>query len=280
MLISLAVPSFAVPEIVETEIVYTPVQVNSWDEMVGAIENLKNGDKVNIEVGTGYYEIFYVNKTAYISASNVKIKFARKKFWYHGSFSTYGNALFVVEGDDVTLDFDRSSLQSNGNAAIIVDGGDNCTIKNAEFFQCKNPGGWGGGIWITNSDPGCRIEGCVFKECEAEYGGGVFIDSDNAVVSGCKFKDCKCTKEGADVYDNNEINTVEDSKTTHSKSDNSFAYVKTVDNRCTFEWNGKDIYASSAISEGNIWIIAGVASVAVITVAAVVISKKKKKTVQ
>ena len=275
MLISLAVPAFA-----ETEEVYTPVPAKDWNELVKILANLNSGDKVEIDVAPSEYNIVRVNgNMAYISASNVKVKFVERDFWYDNTLYEFDYALFGVGGDNVTLDFGNSQLQSKKNAAIMVDG-NACTIKNAEFYCCENNNGWGGGIWITNDDPDCNITDCTFYHCNAEYGGGIFIDSNNATVSGCKFIDCTCSEGGADIYDNNEDSTVIGCRTTHSRDDNAFAYVKKIESDCSFGWDGQKLYLSSTISGGNIWIIAGVAAVAVITVAAVVISKKKKKTVQ
>ena len=265
MVLALCVPAFAATGYYYAE---------SWDDLVGYLAALNDGDDVLIEIAPDdeYNNIHANGRTAYISASNVNITFNKKIDFEVDDEQT--DPIFSIGGKNVTIDFGTSQLRSNVNAAVMVDG-DACTIEYARFHCCKNPGGWGGGIWITNEDPDCRVIGCTFYKCEAKYGGGIYIDSDNATIDGCHFENCKCSKEGPDVYDNNEDSTIKNSDTTIPKYYNPFAYVRVIDN-CTFGAGGMGF----AVSGGNIWIIAGVAVVMIAAAAVVAVIVKKKKKIE
>ena len=276
MLMSLSVPAFAA-----TGYYYA----DNWNDLVDFLSKLEDGDSYYIEVGEqeegGHHTVRPKLRTACISADNVEIEFAERDFWTHPSLGYIEDPFFEITGDNVTLDFGGSELQPDHNSAIVVDGND-CTIKNAYFFYCNNPNGNGGGILITDNDPGCHIIDCDFRCCNAKCGGGVYIDADDAVIENCTFYDCGSTEPGADVYDNEGESIVKNCRTTApspqpfflGSSKPSFYNMEDIQN-CEFEWDGFN-RRSSVFSEGNIWIIAGVA-VAVIAVTAVVIVKKKKK---
>ena len=262
LLVCLGVPAFAS---------YGDFYAESWEELVEFLDELEDGDEYNIEIAANAYGDVYPQKTtAEIDADNVNLKFGGVEEIWDQSDNGVDGAIFEINGEGVTLDFNGIQMQSNGNPAIVVDG-DRCTIKNATFYHCKNKGGKGGGIRITDNDPYCRVEKCFFNGCEAKYGGGIYIDADYATISECTFKDCKSEKEGPDVYDNEGESTVDTCSTNNSEWVNPFADVKEV-LKCTF---GPSSIASM-LSEGNLWIVLAVAVVAVGTVGVLIVRKKKK----
>ena len=267
MLLSLSATAFAATD--DDRTVY---HATNWNDMVDILSELEDGEKVKIEVdGYTITDIVYIGeKTAYISANNVDILFQQRNFWKDSTPRLKGT-MFHIDGDDVTINFNWSDLESYYGSAVEVDG-DNCTILNAFFRRCKNPEGDGAGIHITDNDPGCVIINCEFRECEAENGGGIFIDSNDASIENCRFLSCKCTEKGKgyDIYDNEHESVAIDCKTTSSDKE-AFINLESVTD-CQFGWDGR----GSFVSEGNLWIIITVA-VVVIGVSALLILKKKKK---
>ena len=187
MLTVLGIPAFAD--------VNSYYYAESWDELVEFLDDLDDGDGVYIEMAADRYgDVHPKGDTACISADNVELVFGGlEEFWEQGN--AVDGPLFEVTGDGVTLDFNGVELQSKDDSAIVVDG-DDCRIINATFSSCKNKGGYGGAIYISDNDPGCQIIACGFDSCQAKYGGAVYIDADNATIDHCDFK--KCTSEKKD----------------------------------------------------------------------------------
>ena len=263
MLMSLSVPAFAA-----TGYYYA----DSWADLVEFLDDLDDGDSYYIEVeGDVYGVINPERETACISADDVEIEFAKRDFCYYPVEGDFNDPFFEVSGDNVTIDFGGSPLESHNASAIEVDGND-CTIKNAWFYYCNNPDGNGGGVLITDNDPGCHIIDCKFYHCKAKLGGGIYIDADDALIENCSFDSCESAKKtGADVYDNEGESIVKNCSTSYYKYDNSFANLKEIQD-CTF-W--KEPGMASMFSGGSIWFIAGVAVIAVAAVAVVIVKKKK-----
>ncbi len=261
MLLSLGVTAFA-------ETGYTSVSAKNWGEVITILNDLNDGAKVEIKVEKNNNGVVNVDGcTAYISANDVEIKFVERYFKYRAIRSNTEGVFFKVTGDNVTLDFGGSRLESKKDSAIVVDG-DKCMIKNAYFYYCENALGKGGAIRITDNAPGCRIIDCRFDHCRAKQGSGVYIDSDDATIEGCSFIECQVN----DIYDNKRESVANNCKTTNTLK-GTFYRLKEMQN-CEFGWNG----SGSTLSEGNVWIIAGVAAVAVAAVAVVIVKKKKTKT--
>ena len=102
------------------------------------------------------------------------------------------------------------------------------------------------------------VKSSEISDCSAQYGGGIFFNSESQYLYRATIHDCKADESGGAYY-------------TEYPSD-------FVVNWCNFYGNTPaDGNTASVLSEGSVWIAAAVGAAAVLAVAAVVIVKKKKK---
>lgn len=224
--------------------------VMDFEDFKDIIEDLDDGDEISLFVDCP------IEETVVIDAEDCTINITGGHI-----YGGYCTPLIEVNDDDVTLNLGGALIEraKGGDGAAIQVDGDDCIINNGRFKNCES-NGYGGAIYVTNNDPGCTIKNCSFKECKAKKGGAICVDSDDCDIIDCNFE--LCFGIGSKVY------TFEDS---------------TDIIRCT--WDGPDGYkncniisfSGSIFSRGNIWIIAGVLVLAIITVVVLSIRNKKKK---
>ena len=95
-----------------------------------------------------------------------------------------------------------SKANDDGGAIHIENCGLDCTTT--IFNNCSSPEGAGGGIYVKNKDihNSVNLNGLTFNECQAQFGGAVYIYSNSAestvIIKGCIFKGNKATSSESD----------------------------------------------------------------------------------
>lgn len=216
--------------------------------------------------------------------------------------------ILYVNDADTNLYFDDLTLK-NGNAkdgaAIYIDD-ENCTItqpngkRNVRFEDCKasNCGGairisgygWSSKIYnmtfvncqasdcagaIEIDAEGVAIDNCDFQKCKADYyGGAIYIWNDGVTVNKCDFENNQAGKTGKDIYID-DYSTISWNTFKTYNEDDAIAYSK----KAYYSRNNNTFAVTSGtstiLSQGTLWIVIGIAVIALAAIA-IVFSRKKK----
>ena len=234
-----------------------------WDSVVRLCSKLDDGEEIEFDFFGGL-NIAHELRTAEINADNVKVVFKsyRDKTIELNSDNFYDFPMLEINGDNVTVEFDNVNVnyfRSGGDGGAIYVDGENCHIKNGNFYGCSAE--TDGGAICLNRD-NAIVENCSFSYCKAgDDGGAIYVcaGADDCIIKNCRFSSCECEERGNAVCGDNDtrvINCTSDAK-------NSFKLCK-VENS-----------TGSIMSQGNIIIIASILVVAAVIVVILVVRKKK-----
>ena len=230
-------------------------------------------------------------------------------------FATANGAITYVKANNVTIDgFNVLYGRTKGKyaGAIYVEG-DNCTIKNCIFNNCDSSY-CGGAIYVYGD--GCKIKDCTFNNCSSEYGGAIYLEGYGADITGCTFNGCHASNDGGAIYADDDAEIKGCHFTDNTANDCGGSIIsgngpgRVLVKGCDFKggscgdvgiwvdcWNDAEIEectpgdsskyykpakidsssnVSSILSEGNIWIIGGVAVVAIAAIVLIVLKRRKK----
>jgi predicted outer membrane repeat protein len=102
-------------------------------------------------------------------------------FTVSNNYAQYGGGVFVFDGIDFTID--ASSIDSNeatdaggGLTTSIGSAIVNSTTITNNFTTTGSQSGWGGGVYVSNTD--VSITGSTLDTNSAEYGAGIFVYGD------------------------------------------------------------------------------------------------------
>jgi len=87
-----------------------------------------------------------------------------------------------------------------GGCLFVYSHNEEFLIKETTFRNCS--ANYGGGVYADENN---QIENCKFNNCSANYGGGVYVNENNQIEN-CKFDNCSANYGGGvEAFENNQI---------------------------------------------------------------------------
>lgn len=248
-------------EIVEDEEDTTVADVNSWKALNTAI---KKGAKV-INIKTSSIKMKNGAKTIKITHDleingSCKLTNAGKK------------CMFEIAASNTKLSFGKGISFTTKNAAasgaIIKISKSNCTVDGGNYEHCKSSDN-GGAILISGKN--ATIKHCRFSNCYAKGNGGAIYVSKSgkaAVIRNCNFNKCDCGGAGMNVCGYKKTTKIIDCTSSGNSAGESDLYAN-----CSY----RDSSSGSVMSCGNPVIVFGIAGLAIIAIAVLYVTSKKRK---
>lgn len=119
--------------------------------------------------------------------------------------SNNGGAIYQNGSSSLKMDGIKFKGSQGANSGAVYSSS-NVDMKNCKFVGCyttNNSGSVGGGAFVTKGS----VEDCQFVQCEAQHGGGLYVNN-NADVIDVVIQNCKALSEGGGLYLSNSMSVV------------------------------------------------------------------------
>lgn len=120
----------------------------------------------------------------------------------YSNFNCQNNGSLIAQRGGILSISSCNIENTRGNSAIFFNGS-NIHLENDQFKNCITTSN-GGAIEIEHGSG--LIKNCIFTECEAKSGGGIF-STDQTKIINCHFQSCRSISYGSAIYYQGKINS-------------------------------------------------------------------------